>query len=242
MDSELPSFLVWSLCIKCLVHHEVYSVSWSCLLSFLCNPYIPFQIYEIFYLLVKLHSALERKPCTSYQTYFSFPSPAPRSPAHAHEEKYGWLARLASYLEKVACWSKQVNQLADVASTEPHAAYAAFVFGLRHRWTFVQRTMPTADEHMDPLKNAIRSRLVQTLTNASTNSMIWKWNSCHCQPAMVVCHLMTQLQTHPPNTQSHWNVPPSSQASLWTVPPNCQWEVILIKMLRQQSRHAIELP
>ena len=54
MDSELPSFLVWSLCIKCLVHHEVYSVSWSCLLSFLCNPYIPFQIYEIFYLLVIL--------------------------------------------------------------------------------------------------------------------------------------------------------------------------------------------
>ena len=52
MDSELPSFLVWSLCIKCLVHHEVYSVSWSCLLSFLCNPYIPFIIYEIFYLLV----------------------------------------------------------------------------------------------------------------------------------------------------------------------------------------------
>ena len=52
MDSELPSFLVWSLCIKCLVHHEVYSVSWSCFLSFLCNPYIPFQISEIFYLLV----------------------------------------------------------------------------------------------------------------------------------------------------------------------------------------------
>ena len=52
MDSELPSFLVWSLCIKCLVHHEVYSVSWSCLLSFLCNPYIPFIISEIFYLLV----------------------------------------------------------------------------------------------------------------------------------------------------------------------------------------------
>ena len=47
MDSELPYFLVWSLCIKCLVHHEVYSVSWSCLLSFLCNPYIPFQIYDL---------------------------------------------------------------------------------------------------------------------------------------------------------------------------------------------------
>ena len=36
----------------------------------------------------------ERKPCTSYQTYFSFPSPHP-FPVHAHhEEKYGLLARL----------------------------------------------------------------------------------------------------------------------------------------------------
>ena len=61
MDSELPSFLVWSLCIKCLVHHEVYSVSWSCLLSFLCNPYIPFQIYEFFIYLYIL--GRERDEC-----------------------------------------------------------------------------------------------------------------------------------------------------------------------------------
>ena len=43
--------------IKRLVHHAVYIyciLSLSCLLSFLCNPYIPFQIYEIFHLLVKL--------------------------------------------------------------------------------------------------------------------------------------------------------------------------------------------
>ena len=41
MGSEMPSSLVWSLCIKRLK---------SCLLSFLCNPYniIPFLIYEIF--------------------------------------------------------------------------------------------------------------------------------------------------------------------------------------------------
>ena len=30
--------------------------------------------------------------------------------------------------EKVASWTRQVKELADVASTEPHAAYAAFVF------------------------------------------------------------------------------------------------------------------
>ena len=41
--------------IKCLVHHAVYCISLSCLLSFLCNPYIPFLIYEIFHLLVSFH-------------------------------------------------------------------------------------------------------------------------------------------------------------------------------------------
>ena len=79
---------------------------------------------------------------------------------------------VAAYLdEKVARWSEQVHQLADVASTEPHTAYAAFVFGLRHRWTFVQRTMPTASEHMDPLKNAIRSSLIPTLTKHELNDL-----------------------------------------------------------------------
>ena len=45
MDSEMPYFLIWSLCIKRLVHHAVYLF---CLLSILCNPFI---IYEIFHLL-----------------------------------------------------------------------------------------------------------------------------------------------------------------------------------------------
>ena len=56
MDSEMPYFLIWSLCIKRLVHHEVYCIFWSCLLSFLCISYvhtyvyiyIPFLLYEFF--------------------------------------------------------------------------------------------------------------------------------------------------------------------------------------------------
>ena len=69
-----------------------------------------------------------------------------------------------AYLDaKVASWVAQVERLSDVAATQPHAAYAAFVFGLRHRWTFVQRTMPTAQEHMEPLQAAIRQSLVPAL-------------------------------------------------------------------------------
>ena len=45
MGPEKPSFLIWSPRIKHLVHHEVFCISLSCLLSFLCNPY---NTYEIF--------------------------------------------------------------------------------------------------------------------------------------------------------------------------------------------------
>ena len=64
----------------------------------------------------------------------------------------------AAYLNRqVAAWVAQVDQLADVAATHPHAAYSAYVFGLRHRWMFIQRTMPTAGNHMQPLQDAITS-------------------------------------------------------------------------------------
>ena len=44
--------------IKRLVHHAVYCISLSCLLSFLYNPYIPFRIYILFHLLVTFHFLL----------------------------------------------------------------------------------------------------------------------------------------------------------------------------------------
>ena len=37
----MPYFIIWSLCMKYLVHHEVYCLSWSCLLS----HNIPYLIY-----------------------------------------------------------------------------------------------------------------------------------------------------------------------------------------------------
>ena len=79
---------------------------------------------------------------------------------------------VAAYLDqKDAFWSEQVTQLADVAGTQPHAAYAAFAFGLRHRWTFIQRTMPTTGDHMQPLKDAIRNKLIPKLTKHEMNDL-----------------------------------------------------------------------
>ena len=54
MDSEMPYFLVWSLCIKCLVHNAVCCIILVLsLVLFMQSLYIPFLIiYEFFHLLV----------------------------------------------------------------------------------------------------------------------------------------------------------------------------------------------
>ena len=44
---------------------------------------------------------------------------------------------------KVAKWVKDVEELSTIATDEPQAALSAFTKALCHRWTFVQRTIPS---------------------------------------------------------------------------------------------------
>ena len=79
---------------------------------------------------------------------------------------------ISDYLtEKVTAWTTQVNWLTEIAQTDPHAAYAAFAFRLRHRWNFIQRTILTSSEHMEPLRDATRNCLIPTLTKHEFNDM-----------------------------------------------------------------------
>ena len=44
--------------------------------------------------------------------------------------------------EKVQLWVSQVKNLSQIATTQPHAAFTAFIHGLRHRFTFLMCTVP----------------------------------------------------------------------------------------------------
>ena len=44
-------------------------------------------------------------------------------------------------LQRISEWTKEVNQPADVAETEPRAAYVALTHGLRGRWTYLLRAI-----------------------------------------------------------------------------------------------------
>ena len=54
--------------------------------------------------------------------------------------------------EKVEDWVGKVIKLAEFAVSQPQASYAAFTFGLRHRWTYFLRTLPDIADLLEPLE------------------------------------------------------------------------------------------
>lgn len=66
--------------------------------------------------------------------------------------------------EKVSDWVSEVVQLAEFASTQPQACYAAYTFGLKHRWTYFFRTLPDIQDLLEPLENAISQVFIPAIT------------------------------------------------------------------------------
>ena len=66
--------------------------------------------------------------------------------------------------EKVAKWVHQIDILSQVAAFDPHSAYVAFTSSLRHRYTYVMRTVADIGAIMQPLEDAIRYKLLPALT------------------------------------------------------------------------------
>ena len=68
--------------------------------------------------------------------------------------------------EKVEDWVNQVTKLAVFAISQPQAIYAAFTFGLRHRWTYFLRTVPDIAVLLEPLERAITKAFIPVLRTA----------------------------------------------------------------------------
>ena len=66
---------------------------------------------------------------------------------------------------KVQEWNDELVRLSEIAKSEPHAAYTAFTFGMKHKWTYTQRTIPDISELLIPLENTIRNSFIPALIN-----------------------------------------------------------------------------
>ena len=51
---------------------------------------------------------------------------------------------------------EDIKMLADIAESEPQAAYSAYTSGIQHIWEFVQKTVPPISEAMESLEHEIR--------------------------------------------------------------------------------------
>ena len=57
--------------------------------------------------------------------------------------------------EKVKNWVKDIEMLSNISRTQPHAAYSAFIHGLRHHYTYIMKTVPEISAALKPLDKAI---------------------------------------------------------------------------------------
>ena len=70
-----------------------------------------------------------------------------------------------SYVEaKISTWAQELQLLADISITHPHAAYAGFVHGFIGKWNFLMRCIPNTEDFLVPLEAIIRTKFLPNLT------------------------------------------------------------------------------
>ncbi len=59
---------------------------------------------------------------------------------------------------KVKQWITEVQNLSNIAKSQPHAAFTAFTHGLEVNWSYISHTIPNISNLLRPLENAILFR------------------------------------------------------------------------------------
>ena len=65
---------------------------------------------------------------------------------------------------KVEEWSSSIKILAEIARTQPHAAFSALTHGLLSKWTYLCRVQPDISNLLVPLDDLLRTHLFPALT------------------------------------------------------------------------------
>ena len=74
--------------------------------------------------------------------------------------------------KKVQEWSEQLLELANIATTQPHATFTAFGHGYVHKFTYLSRVTPNIDLLLQPLEDIIQSRLIPAWTGRAPPNAI----------------------------------------------------------------------
>jgi hypothetical protein len=73
---------------------------------------------------------------------------------------------------KIQEWTNEILKLSNIAVSQPHTAYAAYVHGLSSRWTFLLRTISDIEDLLQPLETALHQHFIPALTGRPPCSTI----------------------------------------------------------------------
>ena len=65
--------------------------------------------------------------------------------------------------DKVNCWIEMIESLSEIAKSQPHAALAAYIHGLVHKFSFLFRTTPNIEQFLRPLEECIRAKFIPSV-------------------------------------------------------------------------------
>ena len=65
---------------------------------------------------------------------------------------------------EVHSWKNQLEILSKIAETQPAAAYSAYMFGFKHKFTFFLGTVPDIADYLLPIEETLRSRFIPAIT------------------------------------------------------------------------------
>ena len=60
-------------------------------------------------------------------------------------------------------WIEELRNLQKIARVEPQLAYAAYIFGFQHKYTYFLRTIPNISNELKPLDKAIDECLLKPI-------------------------------------------------------------------------------
>ena len=70
--------------------------------------------------------------------------------------------------KKISKWCSEVERLAEFAKTQPQAAYAAFIHGEMHRFTYFLRTIPNMSGYLQPLDGVIENKFLPAILGSTS--------------------------------------------------------------------------
>ncbi len=122
--------------------------------------------------------------------------------------------------KKIERWTGELETLAKFATSEPQAAYSAFVFGFKGKWTFLQRALPHVEKLYQPLEDLLTNTFLPKLTGRSLTQLereilslpardggigisnpIEKATQAHCDSLMMTKELTLRIR------QQTWECP-----------------------------------